>query len=318
MRIKKITSATFALAAVPLFLAGCGGTDAGGTTADGLTGRVEIDGSSTVFPISEAVAEEFTLAMGGDVQATVAQSGTGGGFKRFCIGETDISDASREIKQSEVDECAANGIEYIRLNVGLDGIALTVNNQNDYVQCMTVNELRRIWEPGSTVTNWSDVRPEWPADPIKLYGPGTNSGTFDYFTEAVMGEAARSRPDYTASENDNVLVQGVEGDRHSLGYFGFAYYWENRTQLRALQVDGGSGCVMPTEATINSGEYSPLSRPLFIYVSKVSLARPEVRRFVEFYLENATELVPQTGYVALPVSDYQAGLATLARETGGA
>lgn len=314
--MKKITNATFALAAATLLLSACGGTD-GGATGGELTGRVEIDGSSTVFPVSEAVAEDFTLTTGGGVQATVAQSGTGGGFKRFCIGETDISDASREIKQSEVDECAANGVEYIRFNVGLDGIALTVNNQNDYVQCMTVAELRRIWEPGSTVTNWSDVRPEWPAEPIKLYGPGTNSGTFDYFTEAVMGKAASSRPDYTASEDDNVLVQGVEGDRYSLGYFGFAYYWENRTQLRALQVDGGSGCVMPTDATINTGEYSPLSRPLFIYVSKASLARPEVRRFVEFYLENAAELVPQTGYVALPASDYQAGLATLTREIGG-
>lgn len=309
--------AAFALAAGTLLATGCGGAGDAGAGSSELTGRVEIDGSSTVFPISEAVAEEFTIATGGGVRATVAQSGTGGGFKRFCVGETDISDASREIKETEVQECAANGVEYIRFNVGLDGIAITVNNRNDYAQCVTVGELHRIWEPGSAVTNWSDVRPEWPAERIKLYGPGTNSGTFDYFTEAVNGEAASSRPDYTASEDDNVLVQGVEGDRYSLGYFGFAYYWENQTRLRALAVDDGSGCVTPNQETINSGEYTPLSRPLFIYVNKASLQRPEVRRFVEFYLENAAELVPQTGYVAMPASIYDEAMAVLARETGG-
>jgi phosphate transport system substrate-binding protein len=257
------------------------------------------------------------LSASGGVQVTVGQSGTGGGFKRFCTGETDISNASREIKESEVAECAANGVEYEQFAVALDGMAIVVHAENDWVQCLTVGELRSIWEPGSAVRNWSDVRPEWPASQMRLYGPGTNSGTFDYFTEAIMGEMAVSRPDYVASEDDNVLVQGVEGDRYSLGYFGYAYYHENQTRLRALAVDGGSGCVMPTIETINSGEYSPLSRPLFIYVNIASLERPEVARFVEFYLEQAAGLVPQTGYIALPASDYEQGLNRLAGLTGG-
>jgi phosphate transport system substrate-binding protein len=303
-----------AMAAAALLITACGGGDRG---TDGLSGRVELDGSSTVFPISEAVAEEFSLSASGGVQVTVGQSGTGGGFKRFCTGETDISNASREIKESEVAECAANGVEYEQFAVALDGMAIVVHAGNDWVQCLTVGELRSIWEPGSAVRNWSDVRPEWPASQMRLYGPGTNSGTFDYFTEAIMGEMAVSRPDYVASEDDNVLVQGVEGDQYSLGYFGYAYYHENQTRLRALEVDGGSGCVMPTIETINSGEYSPLSRPLFIYVNIASLERPEVARFVEFYLEQGAELVPQTGYIALPASDYEQGLNRLSGLTGG-
>jgi phosphate transport system substrate-binding protein len=287
-------------------LVACGGGEAG--SADGLSGTVEIDGSSTVFPISEAVAEEFALETGGAIQVPVGQSGTGGGFKRFCTGETDISDASREIRESEIEECAANGVAYERFSVALDGIAVVVHAENDWVECVTTDELRRVWEPGSTIRTWADVRPEFTAQPLKLYGPGTNSGTVDYFTEAIMGEAAASRPDYTASEDDNVLVQGVEGDRYSLGYFGFAYYWENQQRLRAVAVDGGSGCVMPTDQTINTNEYAPLSRPLFIYVSRASLERPAVLRFVEFYLRHAAELVPQTGYIALPDADYQQGL----------
>jgi phosphate transport system substrate-binding protein len=303
-----------AMAAAALLITACGGGDRG---TDGLSGRVELDGSSTVFPISEAVAEEFSLSASGGVQVTVGQSGTGGGFKRFCTGETDISNASREIKESEVAECAANGVEFERFAVALDGMAIVVHAANDWVQCVTVEELRSIWEPGSAVRNWSDVRPEWPASQMRLYGPGTNSGTFDYFTEAIMGEMAASRPDYVASEDDNVLVQGVEGDQYSLGYFGYAYYHENQTRLRALEVDGGSGCVMPTIETINSGEYSPLSRPLYIYVNIASLERPEVARFVEFYLEQGAELVPQTGYIALPASDYEQGLNRLSGLTGG-
>jgi len=315
--IDRIMNAIVVTTGAALLVAGCGGGESGADGGVQLSGRVEIDGSSTVFPISEAVAEDFGIETGGGVQATVGYSGTGGGFKRFCVGETDISDASREIKESEVRECAANNVRYERFNVGLDGIAVVVHAQNDWVDCMTAEELRRIWEPGSAVRTWQDVRPDWPAQPIKLYGPGTNSGTFDYFTEAIVGEAASSRPDYTASEDDNVLVQGVEGDRYSLGYFGFAYYWENQSRMRAMAVDNGGGCVTPTDETINTGEYAPLSRPLFIYVNMASLERPEVRRFVEFYLERAAELVPQTGYVAMPATTYKQGLARLSQITGG-
>jgi len=301
-------------AGVTLCLAACGGgADAGGRMA--LSGKVEIDGSSTVFPISEAIAEEFGRSSGGGVQASVAYSGTGGGFKRFCAGETDISDASRPIKDSEKDTCAAAGVEYLTFEVGLDGLAVVVNPANDFVECLSVEELRKVWEPGSTVKKWSEVRAGFPAEDIKLYGPGTNSGTFDYFTEAINGQEDASRPDYTASEDDNVLVQGVEGDHYSLGYFGFAYYWENRERLKIVPVNGGAGCVTPTEATITSGEYRPLSRPLFIYVSRASLARPEVKAFVEYYLEQAATLVPETGYVALDAARYQSARDALAQAT---
>jgi phosphate transport system substrate-binding protein len=307
------------VAGFTLCLAACGGGADAGSGDDvhmALSGKVEIDGSSTVFPISEAVAEEFGLSTGGGVQASVAYSGTGGGFKRFCAGETDISDASRPIKDSEKETCAAAGVEYITFEVGLDGLAVVINPANDFVECLSVAELRKIWEPGSTVQQWSDVRAGFPAEDIKLYGPGTNSGTFDYFTEAINGKEDASRPDYTASEDDNVLVQGVEGDRYSLGYFGFAYYWENRERLKIVPVDGGAGCVTPTEPTITSGEYHPLSRPLFIYVSKASLARPEVKAFVTYYLENAPTLVPQTGYVALDAAMYQSARDALAQAIG--
>lgn len=301
-----------------LGLAACGG---GGDAAPGggetLSGNVEIDGSSTVYLISEAVAEDFTIATKSAVNATVAVTGTGGGFKRFCADETDISDASRPIEQSEQDLCAQNGVEYIRFQVAIDGISVVINPQNDFVQCITAAELKRIWEPGSTVTNWSNVRPEWPAEPIKLYGPDTNSGTFDYFTGAINGKEKASRADYTASTDDNVLVQGVEGDKYAIGYFGFAYYEENTSRLGALQVDGGSGCVMPTPETIKSGEYKPLSRPLFIYVKKASLKRLEVQRFIEYYLDHAEALVPQVGYVPLDASHYTSERARLDAETGG-
>ena len=297
-------------------LAACARGDAGQGGGETLSGRIEIDGSSTVFLISEAMAEDFTIANRA-VNTTVAFTGTGGGFKRFCAGETDISGASRPIKESEAALCAQNGVTYLELTVALDGIAVTVNPANDFAQCVTAAELERIWEPGSTVMKWSDVRPEWPAEPLRLYGAGTNSGTFDYFTEAVMGKEDESRPDYTASEDDNVLVQGVEGDHFALGYFGYAYYEENRSRLRALDVDGGAGCVAATPQTITSGAYRPLSRPLFLYVKKAALARPEVRRFVEFYLEQAPALVPQVGYVALDAGRYQAERARLDAETGG-
>jgi len=282
-------------------LAACGG--------DGEpTDRIRIDGSSTVYPVSQAVAEDFMLGEGSSVRVTVAFSGTGGGFKRFCAGETEISDASRPIKASEAETCAAAGIEPMEFQVSMDGLTVVANPGNTFAGCLTVEELRRIWEPGSRIQRWSQVRSEWPDQEIKLYGPGTDSGTFDYFTDAIMGESGASRQDYTASEDDNVLVQGVAGDRGGLGYFGFAYYEENRDRLKALAVDGGDGCVTPTVQTVKSGEYSPLSRPMFIYVKRDALARPHVRRFMRFYMENAAELVPQVGYVPLDDAAYRENL----------
>ena len=302
-------------------LAACGGDGggAGGGDAAGggeLSGRIQIDGSSTVYPVSQAMAEEFMLSEGRGVRVTVSQSGTGGGFSRFCAGETEISDASRPIKDSEAATCEQNGVEPLEFEIAKDGITLAVNQGNEFVQCLTVEELRKIWRPGSEVQQWSDVRSEWPNREIKLYGPGTDSGTFDYFTEAVMGEEDQSRQDYTASEDDNVLVQGVAGDAASLGYFGFAYYEQNTSQLKAVAVDAGSGCVEPTRETIASGEYAPLSRPMFIYVAGSAMERPEVQAFLRFYMENAEELVPQAGYVPLGADTYQGNLGQV--QGGGA
>lgn len=293
-------------------LGACGGERGGGS----MSGTIAVDGSSTVYPISEAVAEEFALQTGGDVRVTVGVSGTGGGFKRFCAGETDISNASRPIRDSEAADCAANGVEYTELTIAIDGLTVAVNNANDFVQCLTVDELRRIWEPGSTIDSWSQVRAGFPNQPLALYGPGTNSGTFDYFTEEVIGEQGASRGDYTASEDDNVLVQGVEGDPNALGYFGYAYYIENAQRMRAVAIDSGSGCVLPTEETVAGGTYTPLSRPLMIYVNNAKARQPHVAAFIRFYLENAAELVPQVGYVALDADRYAQELAKLPQTSG--
>ena len=293
------------IAAVCVVLIGALAASGGEAERERLAGTVQVDGSSTVLPITEAVAEEFRLQVPGDVQVLVARSGTGGGFKRFCSGETDISNASRPITETELQQCQQAGVEPVELAVAWDGLAVLVHMDNDFAQCLTVDELKRIWEPGSTVRNWSEVRPSLPAQEIKLYGPGTNSGTFDYFTEEISGEAGASRSDYTASEDDNVLVQGVAGDPYSLGYFGFAYYVENQDKLRLVAVDAGQGCVTPTPETIEGGQYSPLSRPLFIYVKKASLQRPAVREFVEFYLDSAPEIAAQVGYVPLSAERYQ-------------
>jgi phosphate transport system substrate-binding protein len=264
-----------------------------------------------VYPITEAVAEEFGTETGGSVRVTVGYSGTGGGFKRFCAGETAVSNASRPIKESEAELCRQNGIEYDEVQVAIDGLAVVVNPAMTFVECLTTDELRRMWEPNSTVQRWSQVRQGFPDQPIKLYGPGTNSGTFDYFTEAVMGQAGASRPDYTASEDDNVLVQGVEGDRSAIGYFGYAYFIENEGRLRALAIDGGSGCVAPTPESVRGGQYSPLSRPLFIYVNRAAMQRPEVAAFVRFYLEQAETLVPEVGYVPMEPARYREILSQL-------
>lgn len=293
---------------VSLFaLAACGGGDGGSTDESALSGPVEADGSSTVYPITEAVAEEFQR-MHPATRVTVGLSGTGGGFKRFCAGETDISDASRPIKDSEAETCRQNGIGYTELRVAWDGLSVVTNPANDFVECLTIDELKKVWEPGSQVNDWSQIRQGFPSQRLILYGPGTDSGTFDYFTEAIVGEEDASRPDYTASEDDNVLVQGVEGDPGALGYFGFAYYEQNVGRLKLLGVDSGSGCVQPSVATIESGEYAPLSRPLFIYVSDRGLAKPQVRAFAEFYLQEGADLVRDVGYIALRPEQYQAEL----------
>ncbi|HXW05687.1 MAG TPA: PstS family phosphate ABC transporter substrate-binding protein [Vicinamibacterales bacterium] len=289
-----------------LAAAACGGgsrTTEG--TGDALSGLVSVDGSSTVFPVTEAVAEEFQKAHSG-VRVTVGSSGTGGGFQKFCRNETDISDASRPIRGTEVDACAKAGIEFIEIPVAYDGIAVLVNPKNTWVSEMTVAELKRLWEPEAQgkVLRWNQIRPSWPDSEIRLFGPGTDSGTFDYFTEAVTGKERASRGDYTSSEDDNVLVQGIEGDLNALGYFGYAYYEENRDKLKLLAIDdqdetNGSGAIAPSPETVANGTYRPLSRPVFIYVKVGALERPEVLRFVEFYLQNAAELVREVGYIPL-------------------
>ena len=305
---------TAAAAALTVGTLACGG---GGDAAGGaVQGSVEVDGSSTVYPISEAVAEEFMAANEGNVRVTVGISGTGGGFKRFCAGETDVSNASRPIKDSERAACQEAGVDFVEVPVAYDGISLIANPDNTWVDCLTVEELRKIWEPGSTVQRWSDVRSGFPDTEIRLYGPGTDSGTFDYFTEVMMGESGASRADYTASEDDNVLVTGVKGDAGALGYLGYAYYEENQGTLKLLGVDGGQGCVQPTPETIEGGSYTPLSRPMFVYVSRQALQRPAVQEFVRFYLANAQELAREVGYIALEPEQYEQNLQQLGLTAG--
>ena len=275
-------------------LAGCESTS-------GLSGTIEIDGSSTVFPITEAMAEEFSLENRG-VRVTVGVSGTGGGFKRFCAGEIDISNASRPIKPSEIEECAANSIDFIEIPVAFDGLSVVVNHENEFVDALTVAELNAIWRPEDPVELWSELRTEWPNEKIKLFGPDVDSGTFDYFTEVINGEAGAIRADFTMSADDNVLVIGVAGEEFGLGYFGFSFFTNNRDLLRAVPIDGGAGPVLPEHTTINNGSYSPLSRPLFLYVATPSLTDPAVVEFIEFYLTIGRALVdsPEIGYVRLP------------------
>jgi phosphate transport system substrate-binding protein len=270
--------------------------------------EVTIDGSSTVFPVSEAVAEEFQKAVNGRAKVTVGLSGTGGGFKKFCRGEIDISDASRPITAEEMQTAKENGIEYIELPICYDALTVVVNAENDWVDSITVEELKKIWEPAAkdTITRWNQVRADWPDEELLLYGPGTDSGTFDYFTEAITGKAKASRSDYTASEDDNTLVQGIQGNRTALGYFGYAYYEPNKDKMKALAIQkGDKPPVKPSTSTVLDGTYDPLSRPLFIYVSKKSAEKPEVRSFVEFYLNNAKGLSAEVNYVPLPDAAYE-------------
>jgi phosphate transport system substrate-binding protein len=292
--------------AAPLFVmlaVACGGGGDADAAGGELNGRVEIDGSSTVLPLAEAVMESFQDAHP-RARVTVATSGTGGGFKRFCAGETQISDASRPIKAEEAALCAENSVDFMEVRVAWDGLSVVVNPSNSFVQCLTVAELRRIWEPGSTVERWSEIRSEFPDMEIALYGAGTDSGTFDYFTEVIMGEGGASRPDYQGSENDNILVQGIAGDEGALGYFGYAYAVANPGRVKLVAVDGGGGCVLPETTTIEDGSYAPLSRPLFMYVRTSALAEPTTRAFVEHLLTNAGTLVPPTGYIPLSPSEY--------------
>ncbi len=275
-----------------------------------VEGTILVDGSSTVGPITMAVAEEFQKLYP-EVRVPVGISGTGGGFKKFCPGETDINDASRPIKSSEMEACQKNGVEFIELPVAFDGIAVVVNPQNDFVDCLTVEELKKMWEPAAegVITNWSQVRPGFPDRPLTLYGPGADSGTFEYFTEAIVGKALSSRGDFLPSEDDNVLVQGVAGDPGALGYFGLAYYEENKDKLKLVAIDNGQGCVLPSFETVAGGTYQPLSRPLFIYLNRARAdAKDEIDLFVQFYLQNAKNLVPDVGYIPLTDEIYDLAL----------
>lgn len=267
-----------------------------------LEGSISIDGSSTVFPISEAVAEEARSSSElRKLRVGVSSSGTGGGFKKFCKAELDITGASRPIKEVEIEACKKTGVEFIELPVAYDGIAVVAHPSNSCVETMSVETLNKIWQPAAEakITNWKQIDPRCPDMALKLFGPGFDSGTFDYFSEVIMGKSGRSRPDFTKSEDDNVLVTGVEGEKGSLGYFGFAYYQENQSRLKLLKIDSGAGPVAPSMRSISSGDYAPLSRPIFIYVSKKSAERPEVKRFVKFYIEKAAEMATAVGYVPL-------------------
>ncbi|MYD64386.1 MAG: PstS family phosphate ABC transporter substrate-binding protein [Chloroflexi bacterium] len=314
------------VAAVALLAAACGGDDddttSGTTTTDDrseLSGSVAIDGSSTVFPVTEAVAEEFR-SVAPDVRVTVGVSGTGGGFQKFCNGETDISDASRPIKESEIEACAEAGIEYLPLRVGLDGLAVVTHPETDFLECITMDELATLWRPESegSVTSWNQVRASWPDTDITLFGPDTDSGTFDFFTEEVNGEGGASRADYTNSTDDNVLVTGIAGTEAASGYFGYAYYVENSDKLKVVGVDDGEGCVIPSDETVSGGSY-PLSRPLYIYVNTAALVeKPQVREFVRFFLSDAAiALVADVGYTPIAVDELSESRAALEAAIAG-
>lgn len=327
---------SISLAALLAGVAACGGasdtattTDEGGeTTAEAggeggsdISGDIQVDGSSTVFPISEAMAEEF-MAANPDTRVTVGVSGSGGGFEKFCNGETDISNASRPIAQDEIDACAEAGIDFVELPIAFDGITVVVNNDNDWAQCLTPDDLSTMWSPESEgeVTNWNQIKGEYPDQALGLYGPGTDSGTFDYFTDAINGEEGASRGDYTASEDDNVVVQGVQSDVGGLGYFGYAYFEENEGTLKAVEIENADGtCVAPSREVIADGSYNPLSRPLFFYVKVDSYeSKPQVAAFVDFLIDPANEeLVAETGYVALPEDITELVAARLENRTTG-
>ena len=306
---------TFKLTAAALAFAGAG-------LAFAQTGPiVKVDGSSTVYPITEAVAEEFQKMKKNAVKVTVGISGTGGGFKKFCRGETDISNASRPILKKEMEECKTAGIKYIELPVAFDALTVVVHPNNKFITQLTVDELKKMWEPAAQgkVMKWNQVNPAWPDAPIKLFGAGSDSGTFDYFTEAIVGKAKSSRGDYTASEDDNVLVQGVTRDVNSIGYFGFAYYIENSKKLKAVPIveKAGKPAVLPSMDNVINGTYQPLARPIFIYVSAKSIDKPEVKEFVEYYLKHGGKLAKEVKYVPLTEGDYKHAMDNFGKKKTG-
>lgn len=303
MRIQRCGRLAGITAASALALTSCGGADAGGGNGGrDLSGNVRIDGSSTVFPLTGAAAERFMSENPG-VRVTVGTSGTGGGFEKFCRGQTDVSDASRPISDGEKQACANNDVRYEKLTVANDALTVVVNEENTWAECLTVEQLRKIWRPGSNVTSWNQVDPSYPDRKIDLYGPGTDSGTFDYFTEEIVGAEGKSRTDYSPSEDDNVIVQGVAGSTGGLGYFGYSYYKENTEKLNAVRIDDGNGCVAPTVENAQSGKYAPLSRPLFIYPKQSAVQRPEVDAFLSHYADNARDIARSQGFV--PLNDEQ-------------
>jgi phosphate transport system substrate-binding protein len=322
--VPRLVLLLLALGVLALGAAGCGrdddedSPDAAATTdatteAQALSGSIEIDGSSTVGPLTTAAAEAFRAEQP-DVNVTVGVSGTGGGFERFCAGETDISNASRPIdEEEEVPLCEDAGIEYTEFQVGVDALTVVVNAENDWATCLTTEQLKKIWEPSAEgkVTNWNQVDPSFPDQELVLAGPGTDSGTFDYFTDEINGEEGASRTDYTASEDDNVTVQAVEGNPGGLGYLGYTYYEENSDTLRAVEIDGGDGCVAPSIETARDGSYAPLARPLFIYAKNESLARPEVYGFVEYFLTNSIQLAEDALFIPVPEDLVASNLSTL-------
>ncbi|MFP3986395.1 PstS family phosphate ABC transporter substrate-binding protein [Streptomyces sp. E11-3] len=302
--LRRVKAPLALVAAVTLAASACGGSDAGsdGENGGALSGKVKIDGSSTVAPLSSA-ASEFYAEEQSKVQVTVATSGTGGGFKKFCVGETDISDASREIKDEEIETCKKNNIEYEKFSVANDALSVVVHKDNDWLECLTTDQLKKIWEPGSKVKNWNEVDPKFPKEELKLFGPGTDSGTFDYFTDAINGEEGASRTDYSPSEDDNVIVTGVAGSKGGLGYFGFSYYEENKDKLKLVDIDGGDGCVTPSVESTQDGSYAPLGRQLFIYPSNAGLKKPQVLDFVEYYVENHKKIAEDAQFI--PLNDEQ-------------
>jgi phosphate transport system substrate-binding protein len=313
LKTKKALSAAAIAVALTLTLSACGG-QTNDPNASGLTGAVVIDGSSTVAPLTEAAADLYRDVEGG-VNVTVATSGTGGGFEKFCAGETDISNASRQIKDEEAAICAENGIEFTELVVANDGLAVVVPKENNFAQCLTVEQLGKIWGPDSEgkITNWNQIDSSFPDEPLALFGPGTDSGTFDYFTKEINGEEGAIRTDYSPSEDDNVLVQGISGSAGGLGFFGLSYVTENADLVRAVDVDGGAGCVSASEASVQDGSYTPLGRPLFVYVSNNSFVeKPQVKSFVEFYIEKQKEIADLAIFIALTEDQVEKASSALA------
>jgi phosphate transport system substrate-binding protein len=306
-----------AVMAIALVGVGCGGDDADTGGSGALSGDVRIDGSSTVGPLTEAAAEFFQQE-NPDVRVTVGISGTGGGFEKFCAGETDANDASRQIEADEEELCSNAGVEWLEIQVANDGLAIVVNPENDWADSLTVEQLRAIWNEGSEIDNWNQVDPSFPDVPLELFGAGTDSGTFDYFTDAVNGEEGVSRTDYQATEDDNVSVQGVAGSKGGMAYFGLSYYEQNTDKLKLLAIDNGSGPVTPSRETVQSGEYTPLSRPLFIYPSVSALQRPEMAAFMQFYLDNADSIAEQALFVPITTEQKAASQAALDEIVGAA